>query len=67
MIFTPEQQRNHVRSLQQALRHFAPELITDGFYGPETTDAVRRFQQEGRIHAGRKRHRDAAQRPQERL
>ncbi len=50
MSYTEEQKRAHIYTVQKALYEVRrsgqplPELIPDGIYGPETTEAVRRYQ-----------------------
>ncbi len=50
-MYTPEQYANHTRELQHYLRTLAladtryPLIGVDGIFGPETTNAVRTFQQ----------------------
>ena len=50
-MYTDDQRRDHVRELQEYLRALSatderyPPLGVDGIFGPETTEAVRVFQQ----------------------
>lgn len=51
MIYTDEERKNHIYEIQSDLRTISryhqniPLLIPDGIYGPETTEAVKAFQQ----------------------
>lgn len=54
MSYTPEQQQEHIRELQQylaALSRYAPLpfLAADGIYGTATADAVRAFQEQNQL------------------
>ena len=56
MAYTDEQKLRHISELQRylySISHYnkkIPRILPDGIYGPETTQAVRTFQQIGRAH-----------------
>ena len=55
MPYTPEQKKKHVRELQRYLQgiayynHKIPLIIPDGYFGKETSTAVRAFQREYKL------------------
>lgn len=55
MPYTPQQKKKHIRELQQYLQRISyyndkiPLIIPDGYFGKETSTAVRAFQREYKI------------------